>query len=95
MTQLLLCCVAVVQVHGELAASPGRPRSAPSVKELLVLMLEAAKKPILWYLTAAGFLVRTFHTLGRLKRSWQAHRQNVFHDLVQLCALCLVMCVLV
>lgn len=46
-----------MQVHGALAVSADRPRSAPSVKELLRLMLEAAKKPILWYLTAAGFLV--------------------------------------
>jgi hypothetical protein len=58
------CAVSVVQVHGVLAASPGRPRLAPSVKELLVLMLEAARKPILWYLTAAGFLVRIIRTLG-------------------------------
>lgn len=57
----LLCWVWVVfmslQVHGALAASPGQPRSTGSVRELLRLMLEAACKPILWYLTAAGFLV--------------------------------------
>jgi hypothetical protein len=54
---LVVLRVALLQVHGALAASHTAPPSAPSVTDLLCLMKQAAQKPILWYLTLCGFLV--------------------------------------
>lgn len=61
-----LLLLLLLQVHGVLPAQAGKPATAPSFQELLRLMLEAAKVPILWFLTLCGFLVSVTTGVGSI-----------------------------